>query len=150
MLHKIEILKREAERQRLEREELEMELQDISQRLKREELEIELQDMRQQMQCVKNNDADMGRFVGVQIPNNKVYSIVPHINAHTSNIFRKLDDKEKALEETLQHVQVLEKEIAARDAEVNWFPLLMERVTKIFFRAISGPILLSSCNLWQN
>ncbi|CAI9104395.1 OLC1v1003057C1 [Oldenlandia corymbosa var. corymbosa] len=62
------------------------------QRLEREELEIELQAIRGQMQSVNKYDADMKR---------------------------KLDDRERILEETCQRVQFLEKEIAARDAEIT-------------------------------
>ncbi|KAL3538910.1 hypothetical protein ACH5RR_002276 [Cinchona calisaya] len=62
------------------------------QRLQREELEMELQTISQQMQNVKSCDADMKR---------------------------KLDEKEKILEETLQRAQILEREIAARDAEIT-------------------------------
>ncbi|XP_027112402.1 kinesin-like protein KIN-12D isoform X1 [Coffea arabica] len=62
------------------------------QRLQREELEMELQAIRQQMHSVKSCDSDMKR---------------------------KLDEKEKILEEALQRIQILEREIAAKDAEIS-------------------------------
>ena len=56
LLRKVEILKGEAERQRLQREELEMELQAI----------------RQQMHSVKSCDSDMKRFVEAQKANKSI------------------------------------------------------------------------------
>ncbi|CAL0331344.1 unnamed protein product [Lupinus luteus] len=71
--NKVDIIKGEAERQRLEREDLELELHAI----------------KDQMQ---NADADMRRFVV---------------------------EKEKNLEETLNHVQVLKRVVAGKDAEIE-------------------------------
>ncbi|GER50419.1 kinesin motor family protein [Striga asiatica] len=73
---KVDIVKGEAERQRLQREELELELLGI----------------KEQMQNIKSNDSDLKRC---------------------------LDEKEKDLAEALQRVQLLEREIAARDAEIS-------------------------------
>ncbi|CAA3022560.1 kinesin KIN-12D [Olea europaea subsp. europaea] len=61
------------------------------QRLEREELELELHAVKQQMQNVESND---------------------------SGLKRQLDEKEKNLQEALQRVKILEKEIAARDGEI--------------------------------
>ncbi|KAL7118896.1 hypothetical protein ACP275_02G029800 [Erythranthe tilingii] len=73
---KVDIVKGEAERQRLQRE----------------ELELELLGVKEQMQNLQSNDSDIKRC---------------------------LSDKEKNLEEALQRVQLLEKEIAARDGEIS-------------------------------
>ncbi|XP_019437476.1 PREDICTED: kinesin-like protein KIN-12D isoform X1 [Lupinus angustifolius] len=74
--NKVDIIKGEAERQRLERE----------------DLELELHAMKDQMQNVTNADADMRRFV---------------------------NEKEKNLEETLNHIQVLKRVVAGKDAEIE-------------------------------
>ncbi|KAE9607258.1 putative plus-end-directed kinesin ATPase transcription factor bZIP family [Lupinus albus] len=74
--NKVDIIKGEAERQRLEREDLELELHAI----------------KDQMQNVTNADADMRRF---------------------------MDEKEKNLEETLNHIQVLKRVVAGKDAEIE-------------------------------
>ncbi|KAH6772638.1 hypothetical protein C2S51_011042 [Perilla frutescens var. frutescens] len=73
---KVDIVKGDAERQRLQRE----------------ELELELLAVKEQMQKVKGNDSDVKRC---------------------------LDEKEKNLQEALRRVQLLEKETAARDAEIS-------------------------------
>ncbi|XP_051135829.1 kinesin-like protein KIN-12D isoform X2 [Andrographis paniculata] len=73
---KVDIVKGDAERQRLQRE----------------ELELELLNVKEQMQSVENNDSEMKRI---------------------------LDEKERNLQESLQRVQLLEKEIAARDLEMS-------------------------------
>ncbi|PIN14199.1 Kinesin-like protein [Handroanthus impetiginosus] len=73
---KVEIVKGEAERQRLQRE----------------ELELELLGVKEQMQQIRSNDIEAKRC---------------------------LDEKEKKLQEALQRVQLLEKEIAARDSEIS-------------------------------
>ncbi|KAK4437834.1 Kinesin-like protein KIN-12D [Sesamum alatum] len=73
---KVDIVKGEAERQRLQRE----------------ELELELLGVKEQMHTMENNDSDIQRC---------------------------LEEKEKNLQEALQRVQLLEKEIAARDAEIS-------------------------------
>ncbi|KAI3446035.1 hypothetical protein Pfo_002700 [Paulownia fortunei] len=62
------------------------------QRLQREELELELLDIKEQMHNVKSNDSDVKRC---------------------------LDEKEKNLQEAFQRVQLLEKEIAAKDGEIS-------------------------------
>ncbi|CAA0807566.1 Phragmoplast orienting kinesin 2 [Striga hermonthica] len=62
------------------------------QRLQREELELELLGIKEQMQNIKSNDSDLKRC---------------------------LVEKEKDLAEALQRVQLLEREIAARDAEIS-------------------------------
>ncbi|XP_076945663.1 kinesin-like protein KIN-12D [Bidens hawaiensis] len=61
------------------------------QRLQREELEVEFQAFKQQIHTVQSNDSDIKRL---------------------------LDEKEKCLQEALQRVQVLEKEIASKDTEI--------------------------------
>ncbi|CAI9769118.1 unnamed protein product [Fraxinus pennsylvanica] len=61
------------------------------QRLEREELELELHAVKQQMQNVESNDSDLKR---------------------------QLDENGKNIQEALQRVQILEKEIAARDGEI--------------------------------
>ncbi|XP_011088306.1 kinesin-like protein KIN-12D [Sesamum indicum] len=73
---KVDIVKGEAERQRLQRE----------------ELELELLGVKEQMHTMENNDSDVKRY---------------------------LAEKEKNLQEALQRLQLLEKEIAARDAEIS-------------------------------
>ncbi|KAL6522612.1 hypothetical protein OROMI_031570 [Orobanche minor] len=62
------------------------------QRLQREELELELLGIKEQMHDIKCNDSDLKRC---------------------------LDEKEKNLKESIHRVQLLEKEIAARDAEIS-------------------------------
>ncbi|XP_024966064.1 kinesin-like protein KIN-12D [Cynara cardunculus var. scolymus] len=62
------------------------------QRLQREELEIELHALKQQIHTVKNSDSDMRR----------------HLD----------DEKEKNLQDVLQRIKILEKEIASKDAEI--------------------------------
>ncbi|XP_020534921.1 kinesin-like protein KIN-12D isoform X2 [Jatropha curcas] len=62
------------------------------QRLQREELEVELHAINHQMQNVKSADSDMKRH---------------------------LDEKEKGLEEALKHIQILERDIAEKDAEIT-------------------------------
>ncbi|KAL0334808.1 UNVERIFIED_CONTAM: Kinesin-like protein KIN-12D [Sesamum radiatum] len=71
---KVDFVKGEAERQRLQRE----------------ELELELLGVKEQMHTMENNDSDVKRC---------------------------LAEKEKNLQEALQRLQLLEKEIASRDAE---------------------------------
>ncbi|KAL8195313.1 hypothetical protein R6Q57_025716 [Mikania cordata] len=61
------------------------------QRLKREELEVEFQTFKQQIHNVQSNDSDIKRL---------------------------LNDKESCLQEVLQRVQILEKEIASKDTEI--------------------------------
>ncbi|GFQ03855.1 phragmoplast orienting kinesin 2 [Phtheirospermum japonicum] len=73
---KVDIVKGEAERQRLQRE----------------ELELELLGVKEQMQNIKSNDSGLKRC---------------------------LDENEKNLKVSLQRVQLLEKEIATRDAEIS-------------------------------
>ncbi|KAL5127457.1 Kinesin-like protein KIN-12D [Glycine soja] len=74
--NQVDILKGDAERQRLQRE----------------DLELELHALKDQMQNVRNVDGDMRRF---------------------------LDEKEKSLNEALNHIQVLKREIAGKDAEIR-------------------------------
>ncbi|KAG4401142.1 hypothetical protein AAZX31_07G192900 [Glycine max] len=62
------------------------------QRLQREDLELELHALKDQMQNVRNVDGDMRRF---------------------------LDEKEKSLNEALNHIQVLKRELAGKDAEIQ-------------------------------
>ncbi|KAL2663788.1 hypothetical protein AAZV13_02G121600 [Glycine max] len=62
------------------------------QRLQREDLELELHALKDQMQNVRNVDGDMRRF---------------------------LDEKEKSLNEALNHIQVLKRELAGKDAEIR-------------------------------
>lgn len=62
------------------------------QRLQREELELELHSVKQKMHTVKSSDAEMKRG---------------------------LTDKEKSLQEALQRMQILEREIAAKDTEIG-------------------------------
>ncbi|KAG4953888.1 hypothetical protein JHK87_039482 [Glycine soja] len=62
------------------------------QRLQREDLELELHALKDQMQNVRNFDGDMRRF---------------------------LDEKEKSLNEALNHIQVLKRELAGKDAEIR-------------------------------
>ncbi|KAK9286730.1 hypothetical protein L1049_015133 [Liquidambar formosana] len=64
------------------------------QRLQREELELELHAVKHQMQNVKSGDADIKRH---------------------------LDEKEKNLQETLERIEILQREIANRDAEIVQF-----------------------------
>ncbi|KAL0356785.1 UNVERIFIED_CONTAM: Kinesin-like protein KIN-12F [Sesamum calycinum] len=73
---KVDFVKGEAERQRLQRE----------------ELELELLGVKEQMHTMENNDSDVKRC---------------------------LAEKEKNLQEALQRLQLLEKEIASRDAEIS-------------------------------
>ncbi|KAL0365440.1 UNVERIFIED_CONTAM: Kinesin-like protein KIN-12D [Sesamum angustifolium] len=73
---KVDFVKGEAERQRLQRE----------------ELELELLGVKEQMHTMENNDSDVKRC---------------------------LAGKEKNLQEALQRLQLLEKEIASRDAEIS-------------------------------
>ncbi|XP_027348323.1 kinesin-like protein KIN-12D [Abrus precatorius] len=61
------------------------------QRLQREDLELELHALKDQMQNVRNADGDMRRF---------------------------LNDKEKSLNEALNHVQVLKRDLAGKDTEI--------------------------------
>ncbi|KAK7252061.1 hypothetical protein RIF29_35766 [Crotalaria pallida] len=74
--NKVDIIKGEAERQRLQRE----------------DLESELHALKDQMQNVSNADADMKRF---------------------------LDEKEKSLEEALNHIHVLKRDVAGKDTEIE-------------------------------
>ncbi|KAK3025634.1 hypothetical protein RJ639_042132 [Escallonia herrerae] len=62
------------------------------QRLQREELELELHTVKQQLHNVESNDADMKRH---------------------------LDEKQKNLQETLQRIWVLEREVASKNAEID-------------------------------
>ncbi|KAF5814393.1 putative plus-end-directed kinesin ATPase [Helianthus annuus] len=73
--NQVEMVKGEAERQRLQRE----------------ELEVEFQAFKQQIHTVHSNDSDVKRL---------------------------LNEKEKSLQEFLQRVQILEKEIASKDSEI--------------------------------
>ncbi|KAJ0935722.1 putative plus-end-directed kinesin ATPase [Helianthus annuus] len=73
--NQVEMVKGEAERQRLQRE----------------ELEVEFQAFKQQIHTVHSNDSDVKRL---------------------------LNEKEKSLQEVLQRVQILEKEIASKDSEI--------------------------------
>ncbi|KAI3804977.1 hypothetical protein L1987_26916 [Smallanthus sonchifolius] len=73
--NQVEMIKGEAERQRLQRE----------------ELEIEFQAFKQQIHTVQSNDSDIKRL---------------------------LNEKENSLQEVLQRVQILEKEIASKDTEI--------------------------------
>ncbi|KAM0008652.1 putative plus-end-directed kinesin ATPase [Helianthus debilis subsp. tardiflorus] len=73
--NQVEMVKGEAERQRLQRE----------------ELEVEFQAFKQQIHTVHSNDSDVKRI---------------------------LNEKEKSLQEVLQRVQILEKEIASKDSEI--------------------------------
>ncbi|KAK6253602.1 hypothetical protein QUC31_015322 [Theobroma cacao] len=61
------------------------------QRLEREELELELHAVKNQMQNVKNADADMKRC---------------------------LDEKKKDLQQALDHIQILERDISDKDKEI--------------------------------
>ncbi|RDX99717.1 Kinesin-like protein KIN-12D, partial [Mucuna pruriens] len=74
--NKVDIIKGETERQRLQRE----------------DLELELHALKDQMQNVKNVDGDMRRF---------------------------LEEKEKSLNEALNHTQVLKRELAGKDTEIQ-------------------------------
>ncbi|KAM7474929.1 hypothetical protein LguiB_022172 [Lonicera macranthoides] len=72
------------------------------QRLQREELELELQAVKQQMLNVKSSsDAEMKRH---------------------------LDEKEKNLQESLQRIQILERELAVKDAEFKALEAMVEQV----------------------
>ncbi|KAK7319825.1 hypothetical protein RJT34_04553 [Clitoria ternatea] len=62
------------------------------QRLQREDLEMELHSVKDQMQNVRNADGDMRRF---------------------------LDEKEKSLNEALDHIQVLKRDLAGKDTEIQ-------------------------------
>ncbi|KAL9327432.1 hypothetical protein ACSQ67_008077 [Phaseolus vulgaris] len=62
------------------------------QRLQREDLELELHSLKDLMQNVKNVDGDMRRF---------------------------LEEKEKGLNEALNHIQVLKRELAGKDTEIQ-------------------------------
>ncbi|KAK4258730.1 hypothetical protein QN277_005145 [Acacia crassicarpa] len=62
------------------------------QRLQREELELELHAVKLQMQNIRNADADMRRL---------------------------LDEKNKSLEEALDHIQVLKRDLMGKDAEIS-------------------------------
>ncbi|XP_014508802.1 kinesin-like protein KIN-12D [Vigna radiata var. radiata] len=62
------------------------------QRLQREDLELELHALKDMMQNVKNVDGDMRRF---------------------------LDEKEKGLNEALNHIQFLKRELAGKDVEIQ-------------------------------
>ncbi|KAJ9561218.1 hypothetical protein OSB04_006378 [Centaurea solstitialis] len=62
------------------------------QRLQREELEVELHALKQQIHTVKKSDSEMRR----------------HLE----------DEKEKNLQDVLQRIKILEKEIACKDAEI--------------------------------
>ncbi|QCD83147.1 kinesin family member 15 [Vigna unguiculata] len=62
------------------------------QRLQREDLELELHALKDMMQNVKNVDGDMRRF---------------------------LDEKEKGLNEAQNHIQVLKRELAGKDTEIQ-------------------------------
>ncbi|KAJ7967416.1 Kinesin [Quillaja saponaria] len=73
--NKVDIIKEEAERQRLQRE----------------ELELELDAVKQQMQNVVNADADMKSY---------------------------FDEKDKSLQEALNNIQFLRRDIAEKDAEI--------------------------------
>ncbi|KAL8554411.1 hypothetical protein ACS0TY_002561 [Phlomoides rotata] len=73
---KVGIVKEEAERQRIQRE----------------DIELELLGVKEQMHKVESSDSDVKRC---------------------------LDEKEKSLKEALRRVQLLEKEITARDAEIS-------------------------------
>nr|GFA93436.1 phragmoplast orienting kinesin 2 [Tanacetum cinerariifolium] len=61
------------------------------QRLQREELELEFQAFKQEINSVKSSDSDTRRL---------------------------LNEKEKCLQEVLQRVQILEKEIVSKDSEI--------------------------------
>ncbi|KAK7362682.1 hypothetical protein VNO77_04802 [Canavalia gladiata] len=73
--NKVDIIKGEAERQRLQREDLELELHAI----------------KEQMQNVRNADGDMRRY---------------------------LDEKEKSLADALNHIEVLNRDLAGKDTEI--------------------------------
>ncbi|CAJ1939382.1 unnamed protein product, partial [Sphenostylis stenocarpa] len=62
------------------------------QRLQREDLELELHALKDMMQNVKNFDGDMRRF---------------------------LDEKEKGLNEAVNHIQVLKRELTGKDTEIQ-------------------------------
>ncbi|TKY59130.1 Phragmoplast orienting kinesin 2 [Spatholobus suberectus] len=62
------------------------------QRLQREDLELELHALKDQMQNVRNVDGDMRRF---------------------------LDEKENSLNEALNHIKVLKRELAGKDTEIQ-------------------------------
>ncbi|KVI10745.1 hypothetical protein Ccrd_010834 [Cynara cardunculus var. scolymus] len=72
------------------------------QRLQREELEIELHALKQQIHTVKNSDSDMRR----------------HLD----------DEKEKNLQDVLQRIKILEKEIASKDAEFKALEAMADQV----------------------
>lgn len=65
------------------------------QRLQREELEVEFQAFKQQINSAKSSDSDMKTL---------------------------LNEKENCLQEVFQRVQILEKEIASKDSEVQVLP----------------------------
>jgi kinesin family protein 15 len=114
---KVNILKEEAERQRLQRE----------------ELELELHAVKDQMQNVKNTDSDMKRsnqlskyLIGCQyVCLDYVWLLNYHLN------YRYLDEKEKNLQEALTHTLLLERGIAEKDAEVMFSvaPLVQLSIT---------------------
>lgn len=56
-------------------------------------------------------------------------------------VFRCLDEKEKNLQESLQRVQLLEKEIAARDTEVMPYDFQLHYM--IFFKYLNSMVLCS-------
>ncbi|XP_020232795.1 kinesin-like protein KIN-12D isoform X2 [Cajanus cajan] len=74
--NKVDIIKGEAERQRLQRE----------------DLELELHALKDQMQNVRNADGDIRRF---------------------------LEEKEKSLNDALNHIQVLKRELTGKDTEIQ-------------------------------
>ena len=83
---------------------------------------MELDAVKHQMHSVKSSATEMKRLKAVICP--KIMSFACnilkfHINIKMYLFYRQIDEKEKNIQDALQRMQIFEREIAARDAEVN-------------------------------
>lgn len=89
--------------------------------MQREDIELELLSVKEQMRKVESSDSDVKRSVMEFLLISSYFfenSDLNHVLILEVFVFRCLDEKEKSLKEALRRVLLLEKEVAARDAEV--------------------------------
>lgn len=89
--------------------------------MQREDIELELLSVKEQMHKVESSDSDVKRSVMEFLLISSYFfenSDLNHVLILEVFVFRCLDEKEKSLKEALRRVLLLEKEVAARDAEV--------------------------------
>ena len=101
----VDILKGEAERQSLQRE----------------ELELELHALKNKMHNVESTDADVKRFVSITAFFCISFCLLdPFLSVADLNIFifRHLDEKARNLQDALNRIKILEKDLANKDIEV--------------------------------